>query len=168
MCSIEHGFLLHSEPHLLQTMAETGMNLCPTLRVIESIRAHPRRYGQRLIPEAWHDARRTVELAQAEGVSLLAGTDSGVFGVRPSDVWREVTLIADACGSRWSGLQAATCNAGRALGRGDIGHLGAGALADVCLVRRDPVTAAVDAGDVVAVIQAGRLVAGALPPGQER
>lgn len=163
VCSIEHGFLLHTEPHLLRTMAADGTFLCPTLRVIESIRAHPQRYGQRIIPDAWPDALHTVDMARVEGVSLLAGTDSGVFGVQPSDVWREVTLIAEACGSRWVGLQAATSNAGRALGRDDIGRLGEGALADVTILRRDPVRTAVDERDVVAVIQAGRLVAGSLP-----
>ena len=162
--SIEHGFLLHRTPRLLDRMAKNGIFLCPTLRVIESIRADPLWYRQRLIPAAWPDALSTVTVARAAGVQLLAGTDSGVYGVRPGDLWREITLLAECCGSRWDGLRAATCSAGRALERDDLGHLGAGAVADLLLLRRDPVAQDIDARDVVAVVQTGRLAAGALPP----
>lgn len=162
--SIEHGFLLHRTPELLHRMATSAIFLCPTLRVIESIRANPQWYGQRLIPAAWPDALSTVTAARAAGVQLLAGTDSGVYGVRPGDLWREITLLAQRCGSRWDALRAATCSAGRALGRDDLGNLRAGAVADFLLLRRDPLAQDIDAHDVAAVVQAGRLVAGALRP----
>ncbi|MGH3328111.1 MAG: amidohydrolase family protein [Streptomycetales bacterium] len=161
--SIEHGFLLHEVPGLLAQMARDGLFLCPTMRVVESIRAEPGWFGQRLIPQAWPDVQRSVRVAPAAGVALLAGTDSGVYSVTPADVWREVTLLANECGSRWEGLRAATCTAARALGRPDLGSVAPGATADVVFVRRDPVTEAIDAHDVVAVLQAGRVVAGSLP-----
>jgi imidazolonepropionase-like amidohydrolase len=162
--SIEHGFLLHRTPHLLDRMAATGIFLCPTLRVIEAIREDPFWYGQNLIPGAWPDALNTVTAAHAAGVQLLAGTDSGVFGVHPGELWREISLLGQLCGSRWAGLQAATCTAGIAMGRNDLGNFHSGAVADFVLLRRDPVVDDVDDDDVVAVIQNGRLVAGTLSP----
>jgi imidazolonepropionase-like amidohydrolase len=160
--SIEHGFLLHRTPHLLDRMAASGMFLCPTLRVIEAIREDPLWYGQSLIPGAWPDALNTVTAARAAGVQLLAGTDSGVFGVHPGELWREISLLGQLCGSRWVGLRAATCTAGLAIGRNDLGTLSSGAVADFVLLRRDPVVDDVDNDDVVAVIQNGRLATGTL------
>lgn len=160
--SIEHGFLLHTQPTLLSEMAATGIYLCPTLRVIESIRSHPEWYGQLLIPAAWPDATQTVQAARQEGIELLTGTDSGVYGVRPADVWREITLIARCVDSRWDGLRAATWLASRALGRYDLGRLDEGAQADIVVLTRNPLTTEVDERDVAAVIQSGRLVTGSL------
>jgi imidazolonepropionase-like amidohydrolase len=161
--SIEHGFLLHRLPRLLERMAADGVFLCPTMRVVESIREEPQWYGQRLIPQAWTDVRRTVAVAHAAEVNLIAGTDSGVYGVAPGDLWREVTLIGEACGSRFEGLRAATWTAGRALGRADLGHLAPGAIADAVLTRRNPAIEAVVPSDVAAVLQEGRVVWGRLP-----
>ncbi len=160
--SIEHGFLLHRLPGALETMAAEGLYLCPTLRVIEAIRAEPNWHGQRLVPRAWDDALTTVRAAYAAGVELIAGTDSGVFGVQPIDVWREVQLIAEQCGSRWPGLRAATSVAAAALGRPDLGHLSAGSVADLVVLRADPVVQVVGPEDVIAVVQAGRPVVGIL------
>lgn len=162
--SIEHGFLLHRRARLLEGMAQDGISLCPTMRVVESIRERPDWYGQRLIPEAWPDVLRTVRAAHAAGVELVAGTDCGVYGVAWDDVWREVTLIGEACGSRWTGLRAATSAAARWLGRDDLGQLRPGSVADAVFLARSPVTSHVDRADVVAVLQAGRLVSGQPPP----
>lgn len=164
--SIEHGFLLHRRPDLLDRMAASGTFLCPTLRVVESIHSNPA-YGQRIISAAWPDAGRTVAAAAAAGVSLLAGTDSGVYGVRPDHLWREITLLAQHCGSRWEALRAATYLAGKALNRDDLGHLGTGAVADLVLLRRDPVRHDVGVRDVVAVVQNGRLVSGSFNPSED-
>lgn len=160
--SIEHGFLLHRMPDALQMMAATGSALCPTLRVIDSIRSESDWHGQRLVPQAWDDALATVRAAQATGVELIAGTDSGVFGVQPVDVWREVDLLAEQCGSRWAGLRAATCAAGGALGRSDLGRLTPGAVADLVLLNANPVDRIVGPDDVIAVVQAGRPIFGDL------
>lgn len=160
--SIEHGFMLHAQASTLERMARNEVALCPTLRVIESIREAPDWRGQVLIPGAWDDAQKTVHRAHLLGIQLIAGTDYGVFGVREADVWREISLVSRAAGSRWAGLQAATCRAARVLGRPDLGTLAEGACADYVVLRRNPVQDEVDQADVVAVAVAGNVLAGAL------
>ena len=72
---IEHGFLLHAVPGVLGRMARDGVFLCPTMRVVESIRAEPGWFGQRLIPQAWPDVQRSVRLV-AGSLSCYAGSAS--------------------------------------------------------------------------------------------
>jgi len=160
--SIEHGFLLHSMPDTLTLMASRGTFLCPTLRVVQAVREHATSYGQRIIPAAWEDALATVRAAASAGVRIVAGTDGGAFGVTSHDVWAEMALIAEQTGSRWDGLRAATCEAAAAVGRSELGSLCDEALADIVLLRRDPLEGDTTASDVVAVLRAGRLVCGRL------
>jgi len=149
--SIEHGFLLHQDPRIIDVMVQNGVALCPTLRVVEAIREDPGWYGQELIPGAWPDALASVAHAARSGARLVAGTDYGVYGVGISDVWREIDLIAKAAGSRWMGLQAATSAAADVLGRPDLGSFADGASADFVVVDADPLTTALTADNVVAV-----------------
>lgn len=149
--TIEHGFMLHRDPRIIDLMVQNGVALCPTLRVVESIREEPGWYGQELIPAAWPDALASVDHAARSGVRLVAGTDYGVYGVGISDVWREIDLIAKAVGSRWIGLQAATSAAAEVLGRPDLGSFADGASADFVVVDADPLRTALTADNVVAV-----------------
>jgi imidazolonepropionase-like amidohydrolase len=158
--TIEHGFALHRRPATIGLMARQGTYLCPTLRVIESVRQHPDHYGQRLIPAAWQDAIDSVAAAASAGVKLIAGTDAGIFGVTGADLWREVSLISDCTGSRWDGLRAATCIAAEALGLTDRGNLSRGSRADLVLLRRDPLVEDINARDVALVIREGQPVGG--------
>jgi hypothetical protein len=160
--TIEHGFLLHRLAGAFEQMAARRIALCPTLRVIESIRAAPGWHGQRLIPNAWQDAIDTTRAAFDAGVPLLAGTDSGVFEVSPIDVWREVELIAHATGSRWEGLRAATSTAARYLRQPGLGTLSPGATGDLIVLDADPLQVEVGPANVRAVFQGGTLVSGDL------
>jgi len=161
--TIEHGFLLHQAPETVERMRAHGVSLCPTLRVVEAVREDPDWHGQRLVPGAWEDALTSVRVAAEAGVSIIAGTDAGVFGVGFGDAWREVSLIGEQTGSRWEGIRAATCNAATAVGRGDLGSFRVGGSADAVFLRRDPVTVPVDRSDVVAVMRDGQIVHGELP-----
>lgn len=158
--SIEQGFLLHEVKGGLDDMAINGVALCPTLRVIESIRSADDWYGQRVIPGVWWDALESTRGAANAGMYLLAGTDSGVFEVSPLDVWREIDLISAASSSRWTELQSATSTAARYLRHADLGTLQKGATADLVLVNANPLEADVGPNDIRAVLQASRFVAG--------
>ena len=155
--SIEHGFLLHKAPENLARMRKAGITLTPTLTVVNRLHESQDQYRQRRLAAAHGDATKTVAMAHAAGVNLAAGTDANVFGVGYGDVWQEQELIGQACGSRLAGLQAATCNAGRAL-RLPIGMLRPDYVADLLLIDVDPINEQVSPNNIVHVVQHGRLV----------
>lgn len=160
--TLEHGFMLHEHPHLLDQMASDNVFLCPTLRVIEAIREDDNWCGQRLIPNAFGDAKKTTARAFNTGVNLIAGTDAGVYGAEFGDVWREIGLIGE-CTTRWEGLRAVTTNAAIALGMPELGNLEEGTLADLVVLDRNPLRDDVDRHNIVAVIQEGAIAAGSMP-----
>jgi imidazolonepropionase-like amidohydrolase len=97
-----------------------------------------------------------VARCQAAGLRLVAGTDSGNTGVfHGRALRRELALYVDAGLTPQEALRTATLNVADFLGRGDLGRLQRGALADVLVVEGD---ATVDIGrlnQVVAVYKGG-------------
>jgi imidazolonepropionase-like amidohydrolase len=136
--TIEHGLSLHREPALLERMAASGQVLVPTLSTFHDL---AERFADQWVPRLVDQARRqleeaylTLEAAQATGVSLAMGFDSGPPGSEP---WELVRMAEGGLGSL-AALRAATAGGAAALGRSDLGRLVPGAAADLILLDGDP------------------------------
>lgn len=159
VASVEHAFLA-DEP-ALATLVETGTTLVPTLTVTDVWKdlagltpAERARQGE---IERLH--RRSCETAIRLGVNVVTGTDTGVRGVMPDMVWREIVLLHDHGASAMVAIKAATSAAARLLGiEADVGSIEPGKRADLILVDGDPLVDLARLERPRLVIQAGRIV----------
>ena len=139
VASVEHAFL--ADDAALETLLETGTTLVPTLTVTDVWKDLPgltdaQRERQREI-ERLH--RRSCESAIRLGIDVATGTDTGVRGVMPEMVWREIFLLNDHGLSAMGSIQAATSRAATLLGlEAEIGTIEPGKRADLILVDGDP------------------------------
>lgn len=172
--SIEHGVYLDDEA--IDLMLEHGTFLVPTLLaplyVIESGEA-----GANLPPGALDKAREVFEAhqdsigrAHQAGVRIAMGTDAGVMPHGTNA--RELGLMTDIGMSSMEAIVASTATGAACLGwQGEIGTLEPGALADVIVVRGDPLADVriLERPDAIrCVLKGGEVVAGGLdvdPPG---
>lgn len=85
---------------------------------------------------------RATKIFHEEGVSLVAGTDAGIFTNIPgASLLTELELLVEAGLTPYEALQAATYNAAKALGEEDkIGRIAPGYRADLVLIGGDPLT----------------------------
>ncbi len=161
--TIEHGLALHREPALLERMAAGGQVLVPTLTTFHDL---AERFAHEWVPRLVDQARRqleeaylTLEAADAAGVTLAMGYDSGPPG---SNAWELVRMAEGGLGALGA-LAAATAGGAAALGLPGLGRLAVGAEADLLVVDGDPladVRVLVRPDRFRLVIQAGRVVAG--------
>jgi imidazolonepropionase-like amidohydrolase len=137
--TIEHGLSLHRAPELLDRMAERGIVLVPTLTTFHDL---AERFAEEWVPALVDQAKRqqeeahaTLSAAQAAGVTLAMGFDSGPPGANALELVRMV----DAGLTPMQGVVAATAGSARALGLDDeIGTLAPGKAADIAVVDGDP------------------------------
>lgn len=95
----------------------------------------------------------------AAGVPILAGTDSPLPYILPGwSLHDELALLVEAGLTPREALQAATSNAGKFIGRSDVGRVRPGALADLVIITADPTADIRNTRKVEAVIIGGRLV----------
>ncbi len=159
VASVEHAFL--ADDAALETLLETGTTLVPTLTVTDVWKDLPgltdaQRERQREI-ERLH--RRSCESAIRLGIDVATGTDTGVRGVMPEMVWREIFLLNDHGLSAMGAIQAATSRAATLLGlEAEIGTIEPGKRADLILVDGDPLQDLRRLERPRLVMQAGRLV----------
>lgn len=159
VASVEHAFL--ADEAALETLVETGTTLVPTLTVTDVWRDLPgltpaQRERQDEI-ERLH--RRSCETAIRLGVEVATGTDTGVRGVMPEMVWREIVLLHDHGASAMQAIQAATSTAARLLGvDAEVGTVTAGKIADLLLIDGDPLQDLARLAQPRLVIHAGRVV----------
>lgn len=137
--SVEHAFLADDEA--LGKLAETGTFLVPTLLVtdvwsrIEGINDEQRSRQDEL--ERRH--RRSCESAIRMGVRTATGTDTGVPGVLPEMLWREVQLLNEHGATPIDALRGATIRAAELLGiASEVGSIEVGKQADAVLLDGDP------------------------------
>ena len=136
--TIEHGLSLHREPALLERMAASGQVLVPTLSTFHDL---AERFADQWVPRLVEQAQRqleeaylTLQAAQAAGVTLAMGFDSGPPGSEP---WELVRMAEGGLGPL-AALRAATAGGAAALGARDLGRLARGAPADLIVVDGDP------------------------------
>jgi hypothetical protein len=102
-------------------------------------------------------ACRAVRLFNARGGTILAGTDSFYLNVYPGDVHRELELLVQCGLTPAQALAAATRNPAEWLRAQDLGTLVIGKLADMVLLRADPLADIRNTQQVELVIQGGRV-----------
>jgi len=132
--TIEHGD--GGTPEVFRLMAERGVALCPTLGASDATSRYAGwKKGQQPEPPSITRKRASFKAALAAGVTILSGSDIGVFA--HGDNARELELMVEYGLSPVEALKAATSVAGRVL-RMDVGRIQPGLLADLVAVEGDP------------------------------
>jgi imidazolonepropionase-like amidohydrolase len=173
--TIEHGAWLDEagersafDESVARQMAAQGtfMNLAsqPNRALAEKPRTQPLTEAERrqlsALQERWHLFRRGIEL----GVRSFYSTDS-IYGQWPDSCvnlpWLTTLMVERAGLGPLEALRMVTATPAEALGlAGDVGSLAPGRVADLLIVRGDPVASIRDLHDIAAVYQAGQLTAG--------
>lgn len=120
--------------------------------------------GATYVPTLWIHARDTslanLAMVSRAGVAIALGTDSfsgrGAFGENSLD---EADLMVRAGMTPLEVLRAVTGNAARHLGRTDLGGIAPGKLADLIMVRGDPMRDMGALRDIQVVLKEGVIVA---------
>jgi imidazolonepropionase-like amidohydrolase len=154
--TIEHGTHLQEDPGIATEMAARGVFLVPTLKALARI-ADPEGPG---VPEDMRakaqdrrsDRDRTFRLALEVGVPIAMGTDAATPFNRHGENAQELELMVALGMSPLAAIAAASGVAARALGRGDVGVIAPGKLADVVVWHGAP------AEDIRALQRAPRAV----------
>lgn len=106
--------------------------------------------------DAW--LGRFTEMLEEEGVTLVTGSDSGIFSNVPgASLQEELVLMRHGGMSAFDVLKASTANVAKVLGeQGKSGCLSEGCRADIVLLGCDPLEAIACTAHVRGVLQAGR------------
>jgi imidazolonepropionase-like amidohydrolase len=132
--TIEHGG--GGTPEIFKLMVEHHVALCPTLSATEATTEYAGwKKGQQPEPQNIAQKRASFQAALHAGVTILSGSDVGVFP--HGDNAREIELMAAYGMQPLDALKAATSTAGRVLHL-DIGRIEPGILADLIAVDGDP------------------------------
>jgi imidazolonepropionase-like amidohydrolase len=164
--SIEHGCYLNEDPRHLEQMAERGVFFVPTLLVYEYHRKSPQPHVKERAAALYEHHIESIRQALRIGVKVVAGTDAGGHG-HPANAG-ELDCLVKAGMTPMQALQAATGWAAECLGQEDeLGTLAAGKLADLVVVRGDPladIAVLCDIEHIALVIKDGAVAANRLGP----
>jgi imidazolonepropionase-like amidohydrolase len=134
--TIEHGD--GGTPEIFKLMVEHHVALCPTLAAGDATAQYAGwKKGQQPEPRGIVQKRASFKAALDAGVTILSGSDIGVFP--HGENAREIELMVDYGMSRLDALKAATSVAGRVLHM-NIGAVKPGMFADLIAVDGDPAT----------------------------
>jgi imidazolonepropionase-like amidohydrolase len=132
--TIEHGD--GGTPDVFALMAAKHIVLCPTLADGDATAQYAGwKKGEQPEPPSIVSKRASFKAAVAAGVTILSGSDAGVFA--HGDNARELELMVSYGLAPIAALRSATSVAGRVLHM-DIGQIKQGLLADLIAVDGDP------------------------------
>lgn len=154
VATIEHGY--GGDPEIFRLMAEHKVALCPTLTASEVGATAYRgwRNGSEPAPKRLADLRVLFRQAREAGVTIVNGSDMGVFAHGQGA--RELELMVAFGMKPAEALQAATSTAARVLRLDDrLGSIRPGLLADLVAVEGDPTRSIEQLRQVRLVIKGG-------------
>ena len=132
--TIEHGD--QGTPEIFKVMVEHHVALCPTLAAGDATTQYAGwKKGEQPEPDSIRRKRASFKAALDAGVTILSGSDVGVF--THGDNARELELMVNYGMSPLNALKSATSVAGRVLHM-EIGEVKPGKFADLIAVDGDP------------------------------
>ena len=148
--SIEHGTYLDEEADLLPMMVEKNIFYAPTFGVYSFHATHGTPHGKARAAALRDHHVKSVEMALAAGVKIVAGTDEG--GWEHGNNAHEIRCMVEAGMTSMQSIVAATSVAAECIGlESEIGVVGAGKKADLILVEGNPL-------DDVTILERGQNV----------
>lgn len=165
--TIEHGTYLNQDPRIMERMAKEEIFLVPTLKagfdVIEGDRPGIPEWIMEKSKETQDDAMKSIRKAYEMGVPIAMGTDAATPYNFHGENAMELYYMSQAGMSAMDCITASTKNAARALGwDSKLGTLEAGKLADLIVVKKNPLTdlrSLADRKNIEYVMQGGKFVA---------
>jgi imidazolonepropionase-like amidohydrolase len=152
--TVEHG--AEGDVEVFRLMAGKGVGFCPTLAADEAMARYAGWKPGTPEPRPLRGKRETMKAAIESGVTIVNGSDIGVFA--HGDGARELELLVEYGLTPAQALRAATGTAADALQLGDkLGRVKAGLLADLVAVTGDP-TADIKAVRKVRLVMKGGTV----------
>ncbi len=135
--SIEHGSYLDEDPDLAKMMADKDISLAPTFGVYTFHATRGTPHGRARAAALREHHVKSVEVALAAGVRVVAGTDEG--GWEHGNNAHEIRCLVEAGMTPMQAVVAATGQAAECIGRAsEIGTVAKGKKADIVLVDGDP------------------------------
>lgn len=165
--TIEHGTYLHRDPRVMETMAERGIYLVPTLKAgFDVINGDPGSMPAWIVEkskEVQEDSLLSLRRALEMGVPIAMGTDAATPYNFHGENAMELVWMAEAGLSAMQCITASTANAARALGWGSwLGTLEAGKVADLIVCAANPLENLrhlADRDNIAMVFKDGQIVA---------
>lgn len=148
--------LLQNEPERFEKKPFKFLNFaCKALRSGEEVSHY---IGRNCIDTGSKFMRENLKKLVEVGVKILCGTDSAGAITPPGCMHWELSDMIRAGMSHTEALRSATTNPADALGYSNLGRLEKGKIADVVLLRKNPLENVENIKEVAAVIRDGRLV----------
>lgn len=164
--TIEHGTYLNQDPRVIDRMAKEGIFLVPTLKagfdVIDGDKPGIPDWIMEKSKETQEDAMLSIRRAYEAGVPIAMGTDAATPYNFHGENAMELYYMSQAGISTMDCIVASTKNAAKALGwESKLGTLEAGKLADVLIVKKNPLDdlrSLADRTNIEYVMQGGKFV----------